>query len=78
MSSESILPKLMKSIEELEGKPCKSFPFHTICNEVIELHFDNWCEPCQARHLRKFFDKHSMYSTDTEGTDEVISQLPLG
>ena len=55
----SVLPALMQRIAEMENKRCASFPFHTICNEVVGLSFDDWCESCQARHMRKFFDEQN-------------------
>ena len=42
--------------EELKDERCEAFP-HKICNEVVGLHFDNWCEPCQARAVMKAINK---------------------
>ena len=46
----SVLAELLAGAHRIKGDRCAAFP-HLICNETPGLAFDNWCNPCKARHI---------------------------
>ena len=50
----SVVEELCAEAERLKNDRCAAFP-SLICNEVVGLPFDSWCESCKARHIVKFF-----------------------
>ena len=48
--SGSVLVELLAEAHRIKDERCAAFP-HLICNETPGLAFDNWCDPCKARHI---------------------------
>jgi hypothetical protein len=48
--SGSVLAELLAEAHRIKNERCAAFP-HLICNETQGLAFDDWCDPCKARHI---------------------------
>ena len=46
----SMLAELLAEAHRIKDQRCAAFP-HLICNETPGLGFDDWCDPCKARHI---------------------------
>ena len=46
----SVLAELLAEAHRIKDQRCAAFP-HLICNETHGLGFDDWCDPCKARHI---------------------------